>query len=116
MQVLRSGSRIAACMSRYFSHRQMFAATCNSLMLGKSLKQRMWHDSTKTCRQLPLIGAKHADRLAAAGVATLQCVAAAAAAAAVRHRCCRPLARCWCHGSLQRPAAWTAAAALLCCL
>jgi hypothetical protein len=71
-QVLRGGSRIAACMSRYFGHRQMFAATCNSLMLSKSLRQRMWPDSAKTCMQLPMIGQKQADRLAAAGVATLQ--------------------------------------------
>jgi hypothetical protein len=50
----------------------MFAATCNSLVLAKSLKQRMWPDSSKSCRQLTNINKGHADRLAAAGMATLQ--------------------------------------------
>lgn len=71
-QVLRVGSRVAMCMFKYFHHRHMFAATCNSLVLAKSLKQRMWPDSSKSCRQLPNINKVQADRLAAAGMATLQ--------------------------------------------
>lgn len=46
--------------------------TFNALLLAKSLKQRMWTGSEMETRQLSGIGPLIAQRLAAAGVTTLQ--------------------------------------------
>jgi len=44
------------------------AATANSMLLHKALRNRMWDDSRHVARQLPGIGSLLADRLAAAGI------------------------------------------------
>lgn len=60
------------------------AETFNALLLAKSLRNRMWTDSTLETRQLAGIGPQIAAKLAAAG---------AAAACA-----CSPLQLCPCRG------------------
>lgn len=50
------GSRIARCMSLYFEHKRRFKEMCNSLALGKCLKQRLWDDSPFLLKQLTGIG------------------------------------------------------------
>ncbi|KAK9810502.1 hypothetical protein WJX72_011853 [[Myrmecia] bisecta] len=71
-QVLKVGQRIAACMAKYFAHRQQLTATANSLMLTKCLKQRLWENSVQQCRQLRSITRPMAARLLDAGVTSLQ--------------------------------------------
>ncbi|KAL0036137.1 hypothetical protein WJX79_005176 [Trebouxia sp. C0005] len=67
-QVLKVGERIALCMTKYFAHVGRLAATANSMLLHKALRNRMWDDSRRVARQLPGIGSLLADRLAAAGI------------------------------------------------
>ncbi|KAL0055867.1 hypothetical protein WJX82_005206 [Trebouxia sp. C0006] len=67
-QVLKVGERIALCMTKYFAHVGRLAATANSMLLHKALRNRMWDDSRHVARQLPGIGSLLADRLAAAGI------------------------------------------------
>ena len=56
------------CYCRYFAHVGRLAATANSLLLHKGLRNRMWDDSCHVARQIPGIGSLLADRLAAAGI------------------------------------------------
>ena len=61
---------IGAC--RYFAHIGRLAATANSLLLHKGLRNRMWDDSRHVTRQIPGIGSLLTDRLAAAGIDQLR--------------------------------------------
>ena len=60
--------KILLWMCRYFAHVGQLAATANSMLLYKSLRNRMWDDSRQVARQLPGIGSLLADRLVAAGI------------------------------------------------
>ena len=56
------------CPCRYFAYMARLAATANSLLLHKGLRNRMWDDSCHVTRQIPGIGSLLAERLAAAGI------------------------------------------------
>ena len=55
-QAASVGARLAAAMVRYFTHAGRASETFNSLLLLKSLRQRLWPGSTHESRQLPGIG------------------------------------------------------------
>ena len=55
-------------LCRYFAHVGRLAATANSMLLHKGLRNRMWDDSRHVTRQLSGIGSLLAERLAAAGI------------------------------------------------
>ena len=57
---------------RYYADQHAFAATGNAVRLAKSLRQRLWEDTTRQCRQLPNIGRLLSDRLAAAGLGSFK--------------------------------------------
>ncbi|PRW56253.1 putative ATP-dependent DNA helicase HFM1 isoform A [Chlorella sorokiniana] len=70
-QAVTVGKRLAGAMVRFFEHEGRASETFNALLLAKSLRQRMWTDSTVETRQLAGIGPQIAQCLAAAGVAKL---------------------------------------------
>lgn len=55
-QAVSVGARLAAAMVRYFTHAGRASETFNSLLLLKSLRQRLWSGSAHETRQLPGIG------------------------------------------------------------
>lgn len=50
----------------------MLAATANAVLLAKCLRQHMWDRSRLQCRQLACINRPTAERLASAGILTLE--------------------------------------------
>lgn len=62
---------------RFYAHRGDFAATAHALRLSKSLRQRVWADSSQLCRQLPNVGRLISSRLAAVGLGTFSALQAA---------------------------------------
>eukprot|EP00775_Hariotina_reticulata_P011878 gene11878-12022_t len=79
-RLLVVGQRIAKCMAqyviRYYIVRGSFSAAGRSLLLARSLKARLWEDSSVSVRQLQNVGRLLASRLAAAGLGTMQTLAA----------------------------------------
>lgn len=67
-----NGALMCIYCCRYFAHVGRLAATANSLLLHKGLRNRMWDDSRHVTRQIPGIGSLLADRLAAAGIDQLR--------------------------------------------
>ena len=54
-----------------------FAAAANAKILLKSIKARLWEDSSVQCKQLPNIGKLLGDRLAKGGIGKLRQLAEA---------------------------------------
>lgn len=90
--VVRHGQRIATAMAkydntlgalflhaqpahglhRYYMHQGHLAASANALTLARSLRHRLWDNSTLPTRQLPNVGQVTAGRLRAAGITCLR--------------------------------------------
>lgn len=73
-----AGCFVAACvglLSRYYVLQNSFSAAGRSLLLSRSLRVRLWDDSSCAVRQLPSVGKLLGARLAAAGLGSLRALA-----------------------------------------
>lgn len=61
---------------RYYMHQGHFAASANALTLSRSMRLRLWDNTTLPTRQLPNVGQVTASRLRAAGITSLRDLAA----------------------------------------
>ncbi|KAL8241724.1 hypothetical protein R6Q59_012026 [Mikania micrantha] len=70
--VCTNGCRIAKCMKEYFIYRKNYKGTLNSILLAKSLHQKLWEDSPYLLKQLPGIGMVTAKALQSMGVKSFE--------------------------------------------
>ncbi|XP_012081222.3 DExH-box ATP-dependent RNA helicase DExH17 [Jatropha curcas] len=63
-----NGSRIAKCMKEYFIFKKNYRGAVNSILLAKSLYQKLWDDSPYLLKQLPGIGMVTAKALHSMGI------------------------------------------------
>lgn len=70
-----NGARITAAMIRYFIYKEAAAETLAALLLHKSLKQKLWTGSRYEVRQIAGVGQVISERLASAGIHSLQALA-----------------------------------------
>ncbi|KAJ9562940.1 hypothetical protein OSB04_008100 [Centaurea solstitialis] len=66
--VCSNGCRIAKCMKEYFIYKKNYKGALNSILLAKSLHQKLWEDSPYLLKQLPGIGMVTAKALQSMGV------------------------------------------------
>jgi ATP-dependent DNA helicase HFM1/MER3 len=64
------------CRHRFYALKGSYSSAGRSLLLARSLRNRLWDDSGATVRQLPSVGRLLGARLAAAGLGSLHSVAA----------------------------------------
>ena len=91
-QILKVAETISRCMTRlsvrwfdlcfqygarYYASTGCFAAAANAKILLKSIKARLWEDSSVQCKQLSNIGKLLGDRLAKGGIGKLRQLAKA---------------------------------------
>ncbi|KAJ4729267.1 DExH-box ATP-dependent RNA helicase [Melia azedarach] len=72
-----NGSRIAKCMKEYFIYKKNYKGAVNSILLAKSLYQRLWDDSPYLLKQLPGIGMVTAKALYSMGIKSFETLAEA---------------------------------------
>ncbi|XP_076925278.1 ATP-dependent DNA helicase homolog MER3-like, partial [Bidens hawaiensis] len=70
--VCSNGCRIARCMKEYFIHKKNYKGALNSILLAKSLHQKLWEDSPYLLKQLPGIGMVTAKALQSMGVKSFE--------------------------------------------
>ncbi|KAI7734384.1 hypothetical protein M8C21_024537 [Ambrosia artemisiifolia] len=68
--VCSNGCRIAKCMKEYFIYKKNYKGALNSILLAKSLHQKLWDDSPYLLKQLSGIGMVTAKALQSMGVKT----------------------------------------------
>lgn len=54
--ICSNGCRIARCMKEFFIYQKNYKGALNSMLLAKSLYQKLWDDSPYLLKQLPGIG------------------------------------------------------------
>ncbi|WCJ21015.1 hypothetical protein M5689_003208 [Euphorbia peplus] len=72
-----NGSRIAKCMKEYFIFKKNYKGAVNSILLAKSLYQKLWDDSPYLLKQLPGIGMVTAKALHSMGIKSFDTLAEA---------------------------------------
>ncbi|KAJ0542299.1 putative DNA helicase [Helianthus annuus] len=70
--VCSNGCRIAKCMKEYFIYKKNYKGALNSILLAKSLHQKLWDDSPYLLKQLPGIGMVTAKALQSMGVKSFE--------------------------------------------
>ncbi|XP_038890739.1 DExH-box ATP-dependent RNA helicase DExH17 [Benincasa hispida] len=70
--ICSNGCRIAKCMKEYFVYRKNYEGTFNSMLLAKSLYQKLWDDSPYLLKQLPGIGMVTAKALHSMGIKSFE--------------------------------------------
>ncbi|KAL4581591.1 hypothetical protein LXL04_006114 [Taraxacum kok-saghyz] len=70
--VCSNGCRIAKCMKEYFIFKKNYKGALNSILLAKSLHQKLWEDSPYLLKQLPGIGMVTAKALRSMGVISFE--------------------------------------------
>ncbi|XP_024992174.1 DExH-box ATP-dependent RNA helicase DExH17 [Cynara cardunculus var. scolymus] len=70
--VCSNGCRIAKCMKEYFIYKMNYKGALNSILLAKSLHQKLWEDSPYLLKQLPGIGMVTAKALQSMGVKSFE--------------------------------------------
>nr|XP_043617378.1 DExH-box ATP-dependent RNA helicase DExH17 [Erigeron canadensis] len=70
--VCSNGCRIAKCMKEFFIYKKSYKGALNSLLLAKSLHQKLWEDSPYLLKQLPGIGMVTAKALQSMGVKSFE--------------------------------------------
>ncbi|XP_008458786.1 DExH-box ATP-dependent RNA helicase DExH17 isoform X4 [Cucumis melo] len=75
--ICSNGCRIAKCMKEYFVYRKNYKGTYNSMLLAKSLYQKLWDDSPFLLKQLPGIGMVTAKALHSMGIKSFEALAEA---------------------------------------
>ncbi|KAJ4831496.1 hypothetical protein Tsubulata_004728 [Turnera subulata] len=75
--ICSNGSRIAKCMKEFFVFKKNYKGAVNSILLGKSLYQKLWDDSPFQVRQLPGIGMVTAKALYSMGIKSFDALAEA---------------------------------------
>ncbi|XP_022134426.1 DExH-box ATP-dependent RNA helicase DExH17 [Momordica charantia] len=73
--ICSNGCRIAKCMKEYFVYRKNYKGTFNSMLLSKSLYQKLWDDSPFLLKQLPGIGMVTAKALHSMGIKSFEALA-----------------------------------------
>ncbi|XP_050223157.1 DExH-box ATP-dependent RNA helicase DExH17 isoform X2 [Mercurialis annua] len=66
--ICSNGSRISKCMKEYFIFKKNYKGAVNSILLAKSLYQKLWDDSPYLLKQLPGIGMVTAKALHSMGI------------------------------------------------
>ncbi|XP_021824640.1 DExH-box ATP-dependent RNA helicase DExH17 isoform X1 [Prunus avium] len=66
--ICSNGCRIARCMKEFFIYQKNYKGALNSMLLAKSLYQKLWDDSPYLLKQLPGIGMVTAKALHSMGV------------------------------------------------
>ncbi|KAK9925336.1 hypothetical protein M0R45_033663 [Rubus argutus] len=75
--ICSNGCRIARCMKEYFIYQKNYKGALNSMLLAKSLYQKLWDDSPYLLKQLPGIGMVTAKALNSMGVKSFETLAEA---------------------------------------
>ncbi|KAG7033104.1 DExH-box ATP-dependent RNA helicase DExH17, partial [Cucurbita argyrosperma subsp. argyrosperma] len=75
--ICSNGCRIAKCMKEYFVYRKNYKGTFSSMLLAKSLYQKLWDDSPFLLKQLPGIGMVTAKALHSMGIKSFEALAEA---------------------------------------
>ncbi|CAN0924504.1 DExH-box ATP-dependent RNA helicase DExH17 [Linum grandiflorum] len=75
--VCTNGCRIAKCMKEYFLFKRNYKGAVQSILLAKSLYQKLWDDSPYLLKQLPGIGMVTAKALDSMGVKSFNALAEA---------------------------------------
>ncbi|XAR51890.1 DNA helicase [Bertholletia excelsa] len=75
--ICSNGSRIAKCMKEYFIYSKNYKGALNSILLAKSLHQKLWDDSPFLLKQLPGIGMVTAKALDSMGVRSFETLSVA---------------------------------------
>ncbi|KAJ0054742.1 hypothetical protein Pint_02772 [Pistacia integerrima] len=75
--ICTNGCRIAKCMKEYFIYKKNYRGAVNSILLAKSLYQRLWDDSPYLLKQLTGIGIVTAKALHSKGVKSFETLAEA---------------------------------------
>ncbi|MFS7970512.1 putative DNA helicase [Helianthus anomalus] len=70
--VCSNGCRIAKCMKEYFIYKKNYKGALNSILLAKSLHQKLWDDCPYLLKQLPGIGMVTAKALQSMGVKSFE--------------------------------------------
>eukprot|EP00850_Spirogloea_muscicola_P022734 SM000309S11869 [mRNA] locus=s309:40999:48383:+ [translate_table: standard] len=68
--ICTNGVRILHCMADYYLFKKLYKESISSLVLAKSLKQRLWDDSPYQLKQLSGVGMATAKALLQAGIST----------------------------------------------
>ncbi|GAB2284680.1 hypothetical protein Dimus_019132 [Dionaea muscipula] len=72
-----NGCRVAKCMKEYFIFKKNYKGALNSMLLAKSLHQKLWDDSPFLLKQLPGIGMVTAKALHSMGLISFETLAEA---------------------------------------
>ncbi|CAL1358073.1 unnamed protein product [Linum trigynum] len=75
--VCTNGCRIAKCMKEYFLFKRNYKGAVQTILLAKSLYQKLWDDSPYLLKQLPGIGMVTAKALHSMGVKSFDALAEA---------------------------------------
>ncbi|GAA0138701.1 DNA metabolism protein [Lithospermum erythrorhizon] len=75
--ICSNGCRIARCMKEYYIFKRSYKGALSSILLAKSLHQRLWDDSPYLLKQLPGIGMVTAKALHSMGVKSFENLAEA---------------------------------------
>ncbi|KAM1015100.1 hypothetical protein ACFX1T_044828 [Malus domestica] len=75
--ICSNGCRIARCMKEFFIYQKNYKGALNSMLLAKSLYQKLWDDSPYLLKQLPGIGMVTAKALHSMGVRSFDTLAEA---------------------------------------
>ncbi|XP_065878318.1 DExH-box ATP-dependent RNA helicase DExH17 isoform X2 [Euphorbia lathyris] len=75
--ICSNGSRIAKCMKEYFIFKKNYRGAMNSILLAKSLYQKLWDDSPYLLKQLSGIGMVTAKALHSMGIKSFDALAEA---------------------------------------
>lgn len=73
---LNVGTRLSTAFYRYFLHQNRAGDTFNALILGKSLRQRIWTGSKLEVKQVPGVGPVLSQRLMLSGIHQMKDLAA----------------------------------------
>ncbi|GAB2243469.1 hypothetical protein Droror1_Dr00020244 [Drosera rotundifolia] len=72
-----NGCRVAKCMKEYFIYKKDYRGALNSMLLAKSLHQKLWDGSRFLMKQLPGVGMVTAKALESMGVVSFETLAEA---------------------------------------
>ncbi|XP_068336136.1 DExH-box ATP-dependent RNA helicase DExH17 [Pyrus communis] len=75
--ICSNGCRIARCMKEFFIYQKNYKGALNSMLLAKSLYQKLWDDSPYLLKQLPGIGMVTTKALHSMGVRSFDTLAEA---------------------------------------
>ncbi|XP_050384222.1 DExH-box ATP-dependent RNA helicase DExH17 isoform X1 [Argentina anserina] len=75
--ICSNGCRIARCMKEFFIYQKNYKGALNSMLLAKSMYQKLWDDSPYLLKQLPGIGMVTAKALHSMGVKSFETLAEA---------------------------------------